>query len=368
LRRSLPRFVSLAVVSALFVGACSTSGSVGSTPSVPASAAPSASAGTDPSGSTGPTATTPTGTLTVYSGRSEELVGPLFDRFREASGLDVQVKYGSTSEIAATILEEGDASPADVFLAQDAGALGAVAKEGRFATLPQDVLDLVEPRFRADDGSWLGVTGRARVAAYDTRELSDADVPTSVLDFTDPKWKGRIGWAPTNGSFQSFVTALRVLRGEDATKQWLAAMQANEPKVYEGNDAIIAAIAAGEIEVGLVNHYYALRQIAEQGESFPVRNHYFAADDPGALVNVSGVGVLKTAKNPAAAEAFVEYLVGEEGQTYFAEAEYEYPLLAGVSLGEDVKPLEEVGSPEIDLSDLDDLEGTLRLLQESGVL
>ena len=371
MRPGLPRFVSLAVASAMLLAACSSSsGSAGAgvAPSVPASATPSASAVPVPGGSTEPTTAAVTGRLTIYSGRSEELVGPLIDRFREATGLDVQVKYGSTSEIAATILEEADVSPADVFLAQDAGALGAVAKEGRFAPLPQRVLDLVEPRFRADDGSWLGVTGRARVAAYDTRVLSEADLPTSVLDFTDPKWKGTMGWAPTNGSFQSFVTALRVLRGEAVAKQWLEAMQANEPKVYEGNDAIIAALAAGEIEVGLVNHYYALRQIAEQGESFPVRNHYFAAGDPGALVNVSGVGILKTARNPPAAEAFVEYLVGEGGQTYFAETGYEYPLLAGISLGKDVKPLEEIGSSRFDLSDLDDLESTLRLLQESGVL
>ncbi|MBA2373643.1 MAG: iron ABC transporter substrate-binding protein [Chloroflexi bacterium] len=355
----------------MLVAACASpsGGSPGSAPpSGPGSPPPSGAIVTDPSGFLDPVSPAPTGALTIYSGRSEELVGPLIERFRVETGLDVQVKYGSTSEIAATILEEGDASPADVFLAQDAGALGAVAKEGRFVSLPTTALDLVEARFRADDGLWVGVTGRARVAAYDTRVLSVADLPASIFDLTDPKWKGRVGWAPTNGSFQAFVTALRVLRGDADAKAWLEAMQANEPKVYEGNDAIIAAIAAGDVEIGLVNHYYALRQIAEQGESFPVRNHYFAAGDPGALVNVSGVGILATSKNPTAAQAFVEYLLGSEGQTYFAETESEYPLVAGISLGANVKPLDEVGSPEIDLSDLDDLKGTLRLLQDAGVL
>lgn len=308
------------------------------------------------------------GALTIYSGRSESLVGPLVEQFEAATGVDVQVKYGDTAELAATILEEGDASPADVYFAQDAGALGAVAAEGRLAALPSSVLDRVDARFRSRDGAWVGTSGRARVAAFDIRAVADPDLPESILDFTESSWKGRLGWAPTNGSFQAFVTALRVLEGDDAARAWLEGITANEPKVYEGNDAIIAALAAGEIEVGFVNHYYALRQAAEQGPNFPVVNHFFTAGDPGALVNVAGAGVLTTSANPTAALAFIEFLVGDEAQSYFATETYEYPLVAGIEADDRLVPLADIESPDLDLSDLADLQGTLDLLTEVGIL
>jgi iron(III) transport system substrate-binding protein len=308
------------------------------------------------------------GSLTVYSGRSESLVGPLLEQFEADTGIDAEVNYAGTSELAATILEEGDASPADVFFGQDAGALGALAAEGRLAQLPQATLDKVEERFRADDGSWVGVSGRARVVAYDDRILDPADLPDGIAGFTDPQWKGKIGWAPTNASFQSFVTAFRQMEGDDAAKAWLEGVQANEPKVYEGNDAVLNAIAAGEVEVGFINHYYLMVALAEQGDSFPVRNHFIGGEDPGALVNVASAGVLSTAKNPAGAQAFVEYLLTQESQEYFANETHEYPLIDGVEANPELPALDEVSSPDIDLSDLSDLEGTLRLIQEAGVL
>lgn len=308
------------------------------------------------------------GTLTIYSGRSEELVGPLVERFKEETGLDVRVAYAGTTDLAATILEEGDASPADVFFAQDAGALGAVAAEGRLAVLPTSTLQKVDDRFSAGTGTWTGVSGRARVVAYDSRVLADADLPASIDAFTDPAWKGRIGWAPTNASLQSFVTAYRLLEGDEAAKAWLQGIQANEPKVYDGNDAVLAAIAAGEVEVGFINHYYLMRQLAEQGDGFPVRNHFLAGDDPGSLVNVAGAGILTTARNPTAAQAFIDFLLTDESQGYFAAETYEYPLVTGVAADPALPPLSEIASPDIDLSDLSDLEGTLRIMQEAGVL
>jgi iron(III) transport system substrate-binding protein len=341
-------------------------------------------AGCAPTGSPSPTVTEPggspsaapstsatagdTGTLTIYSGRSETLVGSIIERFEAETGVDVAVKYGDTAELAATILEEADASPADVFFAQDAGALGAIAVAGRFAVLPTAVLDRVATRFRSPDGEWVGVSGRARVAAYDSRAIGDSALPASILAFTDPAWKGRLAWAPTNGSFQAFVTALRAVEGEDGARAWLEGILANEPKAYESNDAIIAALAAGEVEVGFVNHYYALRQAAEQGPRFPVDNHFFAGGDPGALVNVAGAGVLSTSANPTAALAFLEFLLADEAQAYFADETFEYPLVAGIEIDERLVPLDELEPPDIDLSSLSDLQGTLELLSEVGIL
>ena len=343
----------------------------GASTASPSASSTAASAG--PSVATSPEAT-PAGStaleesLVVYSGRSEELVGPILERFEAQSGVDLEIRYAGTSELAATILEEGDNSPADVFFSQDGGALGALGKEGRLAALPADLLEQVDERFRAEAGDWVGVTGRARVLAYDTRELQEADLPGSVQQLADPEWKGRLGWVPTNASFQTFVTALRHQLGDEPTKAWLEGVQANEPKVYEGNAAALEAVRAGEIDVALINHYYLFQAQAEAGEDYPVANHFFTNSDAGALVNVAGVGVLKTAEHPAAAEALARFLLDEEAQTYFATETYEYPLRSGTPPDPDLPALADIQAPDLDLSDLDDLEGTLRLLQEAGVL
>ena len=226
--------------------------------------------------------------LTVYSGRSESLVGPVIESFTEAAGIEVRVKYADTAELAAILLEEGDRSPADIYFAQDAGALGAVADAGLLAPLPDDLLDLVPAVFSDVDGQWAGVSGRARTAAYTTTE--DLELPDSILGFTDPMWSGRIGWAPANGSFQAFVTALRVIEGEDAARAWLEGILANDPVAYPKNTAAVEGVAAGEVDVAFVNHYYLLQLMAENGDDYPVAQQFFGGGDPGSLVNVAGVG------------------------------------------------------------------------------
>ena len=308
------------------------------------------------------------GEVVIYSGRNENLIGELIADFQRDTGIKAEVRYGDTAELAATILDEGDNSPADLFFSQDAGALGALAKENRLQKLSDDLLNLVDPRFRSDDGLWIGASGRARVAVYNTDMLKPEDLPDSVLDLTDSKWKGRIGWVPTNGSFQAFITAFRTLQGDDVVRDWLQGMLENEPAVFDGNGALTLAVGNGEMEVGLVNHYYMYEVQAEEGKTLPLANHFFTAGDPGALVNVAGVGILNTAKNLTQAQAFAQFLLGEEAQEYFAERTFEYPLMAGIETAPGLVPLADIQSPEIDLSDLSDLQGTLQLLAEVGVV
>jgi len=307
------------------------------------------------------------GSVTVYSGRSEELVGPLLELFTEATGIAVEARYGDTAEMANLILTEGENSPADVFYGQDAGALGAVAAEGLLATLPDEILDTVDERFRSPSGEWVGTSGRARVVVYNTDTLTEDELPDSIFGFTDPEWSGRIGWAPTNGSFQSFVTALRVIEGEDRAREWLEGIQANDPSVYEGNNPALDAVAAGEIDVAFINHYYLMQRL-EEDPDVAAANYYLTDGDPGALVNVAGAGILTTAENDEEARALVEFLLSAEAQEYFASETKEFPLAGGVEPDADLPSLDEIGTPDIDLSDLSDLEGTLELLEEVGAL
>jgi iron(III) transport system substrate-binding protein len=308
------------------------------------------------------------GTLTVYSGREEELVAPLFERFEEETGIDVEVRYADSAELAATIAEEGGNSPADVFFAQDPGSLGAV--EEQLAELPAEVLERVDERFRDDDGRWVGTSGRARVLAYNTDELEEGDVPDSVFDLVDEEWRGKVGLPPTNASFQAFVTAMRLDAGEERTREWLEALKANDVKFYEKNTPVVEAVAAGEIKLGLVNHYY-LYLVKEEQPDAPIANKYLPGDDPGALVSVAGAGVLAGSDDEEAAIRFVEFLLADPQQRFYTEEaeEAEIPLVAGIEPREDVPSLDELAGsgPDVDLSRFgEELERTLELLNETG--
>lgn len=306
--------------------------------------------------------------LTVYSGRNEDLVGPLLERFEEQSGVDLEVRYADTAELAATLREEGDNSPADVFFGQDAGALGAVAKENLTQKLPDAQLGKVDERFRSPAGAWVGTSARARVIAFDKRKHEDADLPQSVFDLTDPEWRGKVAWAPTNGSFQAFVTAMRKLSGDARTAAWLKAMRENGVKTFDSNIAIRDAIAAGEVELGLINHYYVLEAIADEGADYPVGVHFTKAGDPGSLVNVAGVAILRSSEKQADAAKLVDFLLATEAQEFFGEETKEYPVADGVPGPQGVPSLADLEQPDLDLSDLDDLAGTLKLIESSGAL
>lgn len=305
-------------------------------------------------------------TLVIYSGRSENLVGPIIEQFEAASGIDVEVRYGSTSEIAATLLEEGDRTPADLFFAQDPGGLGAVID--MLSPLPQETLDKVPAQFRDPQSRWVGVSGRARTLVYNTNSLSESDLPEDIFGLTDPQWSGRVGWAPTNASFQTMVTAMRSLWGEERAREWLQGMAANNPVAYENNAAIVAAVGAGEVDAGLVNHYYLYRFLAEEGESFPARNYYFPSGGPESLVMAAGAGILATTDNQAEAQNFLNFMLSPVAQQYFATKTYEYPLVEGVVTHRDLVPFESLNMAQVDLANLADLQGTIALLSSEGIL
>ena len=262
-------------------------------------------------------------------------------------------------------MTEGSASPADIFFSQDAGALGAI--ENQFATLPNDILSTVDAKFSSDSGKWVGTSGRVRVIVYNP-ELVDT-APTTIDELLDAKWKGKIGFAPTNASWQSFVTGLRILRGDSGAETWLKGFAANDPKAYEKNGAVRDAVNAGEVSLGLVNHYYLLEKIAAEGAAnVKAKNQYMAAGDPGGLINVAGVGILSNSKNAAGAEAFVKFLQGEIAAEYFRTRTWEYVLTTGAIQAEGQPTLDELNAPAIDLSDLKSLEATQELLQKVGLL
>ena len=305
--------------------------------------------------------------LTVYSGRGEALVGPVIAQFEKESGVKVNVRYGGTSELAALLTEEGAQSPADVFWAQDGGALGAIAP--LFSDLPAEVNEGVSVEFRNVNNKWAPTSGRSRTLVYSTERVEAADLPASIDDLTDEKYKGRVAWAPTNGSFQAFVTAFRVAHGDDAAKAWLEGMIANDAKVYRNNGTQIEAIANGEVDFGLVNNYYLGRYIARD-DKFPVAQTHFEAGDIGNLLNVAGAGIVAASDNQENARRFIDYLLSPAAQQYITTQGNEYPVIPGLIANPTLEPFEELQelSPRIDIDQIGDLEGTLDLLRQVGLL
>ncbi|MGI8627275.1 MAG: iron ABC transporter substrate-binding protein [Geodermatophilaceae bacterium] len=306
--------------------------------------------------------------LVVYSGRSEDLVAPLLDQFTSETGIELSVRYGNTAAMTAQLLEEGDQSPADFFLSQDAGALGALGNAGCLAALPDETLDLVEADYRADDDTWVALTGRARVIAINPELVAAADRPTAIEDVLDERWSGLVGIAPSNASFQSFVTAIRVLDGEDAARAFLQGLVANDVQTYEGNSDVLAAVDSGEISMGLINHYYLYELAAEVGaDNVNAENVFLEDGGAGSLVNISGAGVVSGTDRGEDAQVLLDFMLSESAQTYFAEQTFEYPMVEGIAPPAGLPTLDELAPPDLDLSDLDSLGETLTLINEVGL-
>lgn len=304
--------------------------------------------------------------LTVYSGRSEEFIAPFFAQWEAQSGIKLNIRYGDSAELAAQILEEGDNSPADLFLSQDAGSLGAVAEAGLFTQLSDEVASAIPAQYVAANRNWVGVTGRARVFAYAPDRVKT--LPLSVADLTKSEYKNQVGIAPTNSSFQAFVTALIEIKGVVFAKSWLEALQANGAKIYPKNSAIVEAIDQGEISIGLVNHYYIWEVSEGLGREINVKNGFFASGDIGNLINVSGAGVLASSKKYAASEDLINFLSSAATQAKFVADTHEYALISGTAAPEGVPALDQIGAPSVDLSTLKNIKKTQDLLVEVGLL
>ena len=308
--------------------------------------------------------------LTVYSGRNESLIGPILAQFSEDTGIATEILYGGTAAVANQILTEGANSPADVFIAQDGGALGALAAADMLHRLPDATIARVsDAAFVSPDGFWTGLSGRARVFVYSPELLEEngLNLPNSILDLTGEEWRGLVGWAPTNASFVSNITAMRVLLGEEETATWLADMIANGTLAYPKNTPIVQATIDGEVVGGLVNHYYLFRFLAEDPD-IAATLHFFPGGDLGSLINVAGAAILNTTDQPYDALALVDYLLSDAAQEYFAQRTFEYPLVDGVDPSVDLPALADIETPQFDLSELADLQGTLEMIENSGAL
>ena len=307
--------------------------------------------------------------VTLYSGRNEELIQPIVDQFEEESGVDVEVKYGDSADLALLLEEESAAggAKADVFLSQSPGAVGFLGQSDRLAALPAEVLDLVPAEVQASDGSWVGFSGRQRVLVYNPELVSEDELPDSVFALTGEEWEGDIGVAPGNGSFQDFVTAMRATEGDEATQEWLNGLAANDPLTYPKNSAIVAAVGRGEVSVGLVNHYYHYRAVAED-PSHATANHQFAPDDPGSILIVTGAATLADSDKPRTAAALIEFLLSDSGQHYFAQETFEYPLALGQEPAPEIPPIEFSDVSGVDYEALGgDLGETRQMIADAGL-
>ena len=283
------------------------------------------------------------GTLVVYSGRKESLVSDLIAEFESKFGVDVEVRYAKSAALAGTLELEGAISPADVFFSQDPVSLGVVAKAGLFDKLPADILDNV-PTWAIDKNSfWVGTSGRSRSLVIDTRDVSDAEMPSDIYGLADEKFRNRLGLAPTNSSFIAMIACMIESDGEEKVLDWLTAINGLGYTEYPKNSPQVAAADAGELDIGMINHYYTLRVVAENGDS-PVKNVYLDGGC-GAMVMPAGAGILATSQNKPAALAFIEFLHSTSAQEHFTNSVYEFPLAAGVTPNVLLPDIDSLNSP-----------------------
>jgi iron(III) transport system substrate-binding protein len=306
--------------------------------------------------------------ITLYSGRGEQLVAPLIAAFTAETGIRVNVRYAGTAELAILLQEEGVQSPADVFWSQDPSAMGAVA--GLMTQLPAAITDRVPASYRGADGRWVATSGRGRVMAISTERVAPETVPASLLDLTAPEWNGRLVWAPTNGALHAHITAMRVQLGDDVTRDWLAGIRDNNPVAARNNTAVVQAVLDGEGDIGITNNYYIGRALARDAAA-PVAQALFAQGDIGNLLLVAAAGVLESSSNKDESLRFVEFLLSPAAQQYVVSEIQEFEVVPGAAIQAGrMLTLDQVieAAPAVDLNTLGDLEGTLQMMRDLGIL
>jgi iron(III) transport system substrate-binding protein len=307
--------------------------------------------------------------ITLYSGQHEQTTAMLVSAFEKHTGVKVNVRPGDEAELADQIIQEGSNSPADVFYTENTPPLERLRKQSLLAPLDATTLAAIPARYNSTRGEWVGVSGRVSVLVYNTDQVSPASLPSSILALAEPKWKGKLGIAPSETDFQPLITSITKFDGSAAAEKWLEGVKANS-KVYPDNETVVAQVNNGESAIGLINHYYWYRLRDELGQKgLHSALHYYAAHDPGDLLNVSGAAVLKSSSHQAAAQTFVAFLVSAEGQEVLAHSHsYEYPLRPGVSPAKGLRPFAQIEPASITLSELGDGSAPLELEQKLGLL
>jgi len=307
--------------------------------------------------------------ITVYSGQHEQTTAALVKAFERRTGIQVAVRSGDEAELGNQILQEGAHSPADVFYTENTPVLEALREKRLLARVAPATLAAVPSRYSSVQGEWVGVSARVSVLDYNTSLLASSQLPDSLLALAAPKWKGKLGFAPSETDFQPLITSVIKLDGLATAERWLQGLQANG-KLYPSNETVVAQVNNGESAIGPINHYYWFRLRAELGAG-AMRSalHYYAAGDPGDLVDVSGAAVLRSSSHKAAAQAFVAFLVSRAGQETLAHSNsYEYPLRPGVASAPGLRPLAELGPSPLTPAELGDGRQALELEQKLGLL
>jgi iron(III) transport system substrate-binding protein len=350
IRNSALAGIALAATAALGLTACGGS----TTPAATGSSAASADAGA--------------GEITVYNAQHESLTKEWIDAFTAETGVKVTMRQGSDTELSNQIIQEGAASPADVFLTENSPAMTQVENADLFADVDAATIEQVPEEFRPSTGKWTGIAARSTVLVYDKNKLTEDQLPKSMLDLANPEWKGKWAASPSGADFQAIVSALLELKGEAATEEWLKGMKENF-KAYKGNSTAMKAVNAGEVDAALIYHYYYYGDQAKTGEnSQNVSPYYFKNQDPGAFVSVSGGGVLKTSKNQAAAQEFLKFITGKQGQEVLKDGtSFEYAIASDVPANEKLVPIADLQAPTVDPAKLNS-EKVSELMTAAGLL